>query len=234
MARKLMAIALAAAMAVAVSAPARAGEMMIRVLGTAVITQDNVNSLTSNGTNVLGTYDAEVSNEFIPAATISYFFNKNIAVELFCCFATHQIDIKGAADGEIADFWIFPPALTLQYHFTHMGPWKPYVGVGLQYIHFFDQSTGANRIAASKVDIDDAFGFTLQAGMDIAVGKGWYFNVDVKKTWLSTEARWSNSAVGEVHADVDIDPLIISAGIGYKFNVGDLFGRRQTRYEPMK
>ena len=53
---------------------------------------------------------ADVSTEVIPALTLSYFFNPNIALELFCCFAKH--DIKGAGSisnlHEIADNWIFP------------------------------------------------------------------------------------------------------------------------------
>ena len=68
----------------------------------------------------------------IPALTLSYFLSPNLAVELFCCFAKHEIDGKGtiANLGEIADTWIFPPALTLQYHFTSLGRLEPYVGAG--------------------------------------------------------------------------------------------------------
>jgi len=31
--------------------------------------------------------DADIDTEVIPAATLTYVFNKNLAVELFCCFA---------------------------------------------------------------------------------------------------------------------------------------------------
>ncbi len=229
-------LGLACAMIVSVSSaamPANAGDFMVRVLGTGVITKDEVNSLTTSGGTDLKSagFGAEISDEFIPAATISYFFTKNVAVELFCCFATHTADLRGGLTGEIADFWIFPPALTLQYHFTGLGNAKPYVGIGAQYIHFFDEKTGANTLGSSSVSIDDAFGFTLQAGLDLSIGRGWYLNIDAKKTWLNTEAHWRNATSGglggqDVRADLDIDPLIVSAGIGYKFNLGDLFRRQ--------
>jgi outer membrane protein len=32
--------------------------------------------------------------------------------------------------------------------------------------------------------------------------------------------------LGDVVADVDLDPWIINAGIGYRFNLEDLLGRR--------
>ncbi|MFO7478668.1 MAG: OmpW family outer membrane protein [Methyloceanibacter sp.] len=200
------------------------GNVMVRVLGTMV--DPETDATVRAGGVVFPGANADVSTEVIPALTLSYFFNKNFAVELFCCFAKHQIDAKGtiAPLGEIADTWIFPPALTLQYHFTGMGAWKPYLGAGVQYINFFDTGTGANRLGASKVSIDDAFGFTLQAGLDLAIGNGWYLNADVKKTWLDTEVTWHNTAMFEganVVGDADLDPWIFSVGLGYRFN---LFG----------
>ncbi|MHA1517752.1 MAG: OmpW/AlkL family protein, partial [Alphaproteobacteria bacterium] len=173
--------------------------------------------------------NADVSDEVVPATTLTYFFTDNIAVELFCCFAKHEVDATGtiAGLGEIADTWIFPPALTAQYHFNTEGTFKPYVGAGLQYIAFFDEGVGQNRLGATSVDIDDSVGFTLQAGIDISVGDGWYLNADVKKTWLNTDVKWNGTGV---RADLDLDPLIVSAGFGYRFNLGDLFGHGEQAY----
>ena len=204
------------------------GNFMIRGLVTGVLPDADA-SVTAGGARIPGA-NADVSDEVIPATTLTYFFNDNIAVELFCCFAKHEADATGtiACLGEIADTWIFPPALTAQYHFNTEGTFKPYVGAGLQYIAFFDEGVGENRLGATSVDIDDAVGFTLQAGLDIAVGDGWYINADVKKTWLNTDVKWNGTGV---RADLDLDPLIVSAGFGYRFNLGDLFGHGAQVYE---
>lgn len=207
------------------ASPAMAGDdhgnFMIRGLITGVL-PDTDASVTAGGARIAGA-NADVSDEVIPATTLTYFFNDNIAVELFCCFAKHEVDATGtiAGLGEIADTWIFPPALTAQYHFNTEGTVQPYVGAGLQYIAFFNEGVGQNRLGATKVNIDDGLGFTLQAGIDIAMGNGWDLNADVKKTWLDTEVNWNGTGV---RADVDLDPLIVSAGFGYRFNLGDLFG----------
>ena len=118
------------------------GNFMIRLQGTSLVTQDKTKSLTLNGANIQPAYDASVSNEVIPTATLTYFFNKNLAVELLCCFAKHEIDLSGPVNGKVGSMWIFPPALTLQYHFTGMGAFKPYVGAGAQYIHYFKEKGG--------------------------------------------------------------------------------------------
>jgi outer membrane protein len=197
------------------------GNFQVRVLGT-VVDPDTDATVRAGGVTIPGA-NAEASTEVIPALTLSYFLSPNLAVELFCCFAKHEIDGKGtiANLGEIADTWIFPPALTLQYHFTSLGRLEPYVGAGVQYINFFDTGKGDNLLGATKVDIDPAWGLTLQAGVDISIGNGWSLNADVKKTFLDTEISWNGTGV---RADADLDPWIFSAGLGYRFNLGSIFG----------
>lgn len=221
------------------------GNLMVRLQATGVFTQDELKSLRSvSGAPVedlkAAGFDAEVSDRFLPTATITYFLSKNLSVELFCCFSHHSVDLKAptgfsALSGKVAEAWIFPPTLTLQYHFSGLGAFKPYVGAGAQYIHFFSEKTGANTLQSTSVSMDDAFGVTLQAGFDVAIGSGWYLNADVKKSWLDTTATWRNSAVtgGDIVAKVDLDPLIISAGLGYRFNLEDIFGRRES-YDALK
>jgi outer membrane protein len=64
------------------------------------------------------------------------------------------------------------------------------------------------------LDLENGWGWALQAGVDIHLRDRWYLNVDVKKIWLDTEASVSG---GAITADVDIDPLIVGVGVGYKF-----------------
>lgn len=206
------------------SAPALAGDyagnMMAR-FGLTVVNPDTEADVFAGGV-LQPTLDADVSTEVIPSLTLTYFLNRNLAVELFCCFAKHEVDGKGGLAGfDLGDTWIFPPALTLQYHFDSIHGMKPYVGAGLQYIKFFDEGR-ASGLGGVKLDIDDAFGFTLQAGVDIPVGDGWYLNGDVKKTWLETDAKWVGT---NVTSDVELDPWIFTVGVGYRFNLSDLLVR---------
>lgn len=215
------------------------GDFMVRLQGTYLLTDDENKGLNSSILGDLsGVADTSTTNSWLPTATLTYFINKNVAVELFCCFGSAgiQLEDKGLGiSGELGHVWMFPPALTLQYHFTDMGPFKPYLGVGAQWIHFFDEKLGDNVVGASKIDVDDAFGVTLQAGFDYEIGNGLYFNADVKKSFLNTEVTLHDAlgiAGHTVTADHDLDPWIFSVGVGYRFN---LFNRGPAAaYEPMK
>ncbi|MFT3730350.1 MAG: OmpW family outer membrane protein [Hyphomicrobium sp.] len=207
------------------TAPAYAGDYsgdtLIRLQGTAVV-PDSSAKVYSSGTRVPG-YDAEVSTEAIPTLTITHFFTKNIAAELFCCFANFDATGKKDINGlDLGNFWAFPPILTLQYHFDTVGGFKPYVGAGVQYIHYF---AGSHSDLGPRISLDDSWGFALQGGLDYEIGNGWYLNADIKKVWLDTDANWKGSGVT---AKVDVDPLIVSAGIGYRFNLSDLLAGRSA------
>ncbi len=227
---KHLTIGLGAILGIAMSAPtvqaadytdtatSYAGNWMVRV-GASVVAPDSSADVFAAGT-LVPTHNAEVSTEVVPTATIAYFFTPNIAAELFCCFAKHDVEGRGTLAGlDLGDTWIFPPAVTLQYHFTQFGRFKPYVGAGFQYIAFFDEST-ASGLGGAQLDIDDSIGATLQIGFDYEIQDGWYFNADLKKTFFEMDAAWAGTGVT---ADVTLDPWIVTVAVGRRFNLGDLF-----------
>jgi outer membrane protein len=114
--------------------------------------------------------------------------------------------------------------LTAQYHFDGMGAFKPYVGAGVQYIHYFDSSSNIG----GGVDFRDSWGFVLQAGTDIDLGQGWSLGLDAKKVWEDTKLTYTGGAVDGVYAEHDLDPWVVTANLGYRFNLSDLFGRREA------
>ncbi|MEO1207173.1 MAG: OmpW family outer membrane protein [Pseudomonadota bacterium] len=197
-----------------------AGDFMIRAGLAGVLPNSKFDAITVDGTpGVFGSGAAEVDDSAVPHLTLSYFLTRNVAVELFCCFAQHGVQAAGplSALDELGETMIFPPALTLQYHFDTGTSVKPYLGVGAQYIHFFDTSSSIG----GTLEIDDAWGVVAQAGADIEMGNGWYLNGDIKYTWLESDAQFRNALGTGTDLDVgfDLDPLIVSVALGYRFNL---------------
>lgn len=173
-----------------------------------------------NGGSVVGIpgSDLTYSDAVVPELDITYYFTKNIAAELILGVTPHDINGAGTitALGQVGKVWLLPPTLTLQYHFTDFGPFKPYIGAGVNYTTFFNQST-SNPFLFSSLDVHDAWGLALQAGFDWMIDKHWGFNVDVKKLYLEPSFTLTTAGGATLLGGADLNPWIFGTGITYRF-----------------
>jgi outer membrane protein len=147
----------------------------------------------------------DVSSEWVPEIDFTYFVSHNIGVELILGTARHEVTLGGASLGKLNHL---PPTLTLQYHFQPTPTIKPYVGAGVNYTRFY------NVDLAPGLSIDkNSFGGALQAGVDIAVTKNGYINLDVKKIWINTDVKSDGAKL----TTLDIDPMVWGIGYGFRF-----------------
>lgn len=155
----------------------------------------------------------EIDNSVVPELDITYFFTPNFAAELILGVTPHDIHGAGALKGvEIGKAWLLPPTVTLQYHFTNLGAFKPYVGAGPNYTVFFNQDAAGGTV--KQLDIQNSFGFALQAGVDIMLDRHWGLNIDVKKLYLRPDVSLNN---GALTGNVKIDPWLVGGGVTYRF-----------------
>jgi outer membrane protein len=122
---------------------------------------------------------------------------------------------NGAARTKLANVWLLPPTVTVQYHFDQIGPFKPYIGAGPNYTIFYDRSVSPAGLG--KLRTTDNWGFALQVGTDIPLTEdGAYFlNFDVKRLFLSVNSSFSKAP--GVKAAVNINPWLIGTGVGIRF-----------------
>nr|WP_245213515.1 OmpW family outer membrane protein [Rhizobacter sp. AJA081-3] len=177
-------------------AQAQATPWMVRVHAL------NLDSANKDSTGL----DLTVNNKVFPEVDISYFFTPNVAAELVLTYPQkHTVKAGGT---EIGTLKHLPPTLSLQYHFTDMGAFKPYVGAGLNYTHFSSVNLPAG------VDIKrNSYGLAVGAGFDYEIQKNVYFNVDVKKVQIKTTVSAGGSDIG----DFKVDPLLVGVGVGFRF-----------------
>ena len=164
-----------------------------------------------SGDVIPGGAGTDVDNSIAPELDVTYFFTDHIAAELIAATAEHTVD---AGANKLGDVWILPPTLTLQYHFTPDRKFSPYIGAGLNYSIFYgEDENGAAGI--TDLDVDNGLGFAAQIGADYWLNDHWGLNIDVKYIDLDVDV---SVATGTVRADdVDIDPVIVGAGISYRF-----------------
>ncbi|MER9145487.1 OmpW family protein [Mesorhizobium sp. M0871] len=181
-------------------------QFRLRALG--VITED------SGYVNAVPGSDLSYSNTVTPELDISYYFTDNIATELILGTTYANIEGQGAigALGNVGKVWLLPPTLTLQYHFTNFGAFKPYVGAGVNYTIFYNQHAGS----ADALKVDNTFGTALQVGFDYMVDQHWGVNFDVKKLFLKPDFDVTVDGAKQT-GKAELDPWLIGAGVTYRF-----------------
>jgi outer membrane protein len=187
---------------------------MIRLRALGIFPDESSSTFTLGGAAISG--EAEVDNAYTLDLDISYFFTPNLAAELVLAYARHDVNVVNTPLGNIdaGSLDLLPPTLTLQYHFMPTNAFRPYIGAGVSYVLIPDEDPGD----ALSIDYDDGqFGFALQFGFDYFFSKNWCLNVDVKKVWVNVDASVQVLPGAYVHTNVDVDPLLIGIGIGYRF-----------------
>ena len=156
--------------------------------------------------------DLTINDKTLPELDITRFFTPQWATELVLTYPQRQTLSAGGAP--IGTLKHLPPVLGLQYHFTNLGGWRPYLGAGINWTHFSDVSFNAATTQALHPSIkNNSFGPALQAGFDVPVGGGWLLNADAKWVQLGTDVRSSGQKVGTFK----INPWLLSLGGGYRF-----------------
>jgi outer membrane protein len=148
-----------------------------------------------------------VSSKWIPEVDISYFLTPNWAAELVLTYPQkHDVTLDGQ---RIGTFRHVPPTLLAQYHFLPGAQFDPYVGAGINYtlISKVDILNGAGRLE------HDSIGAALQAGVDFRIDGKWSVNLDVKKVQIRSDVDINGVRASRVR----IDPVLLGAGVGYRF-----------------
>ncbi len=215
------AIALAMASAPAM-AQDRAGDVQLKVVGTAVLTDGEIEEVNVDAVGLAAGTNTEANDNYVPTIAVEYFFSDNFSIETIAGTTQHDVDaVSGFPAGTelVSDALLLPATVTAKAHFDAGGV-KPYVGAGVAYFIWLDVDPGAATIplGVTDTDLSDEFGFVLQAGVDVPVGDdGFGVTFDAKRYFIGTTAQWYVNDTLVIETEHDLDPWVLSAGISYTF-----------------
>jgi outer membrane protein len=205
---RLRMLMLVAGMAISPVALAEQGDFLVRVRALWMSNADKSEAIPALGVPA----DAiHVDNKVFPEVDFTYFLTKNLALELILTYPQSlDVTLLGVDIGSVK---ALPPTLTLQYHFLPDQKIRPYVGAGFNYTIFTDRDLFVPGVNIPLETESDSFGAALQVGADFEVGKNMFVNVDLKKVWIDSDL----TALGVRVSSIDVDPLLLSVGFGWKF-----------------
>lgn len=166
--------------------------------------------------------DVGTAHTFIVTAT--YMFTDNLSAEFYGGVPVkHDMIAAGSIQGAgvIGTVKQLPPTLFGQYRFFNAkSTFRPYIGLGITYVHFEDEEGTAVLTAITNpggppttFDVKDAWGITPQIGFTSIINKNWYLDVSVNKSILKTTTTLSTGQ----YIDTTLNPVVSQVSIGYRF-----------------
>jgi len=100
----------------------------------------------------------------------------------------------------------------VNYHFVPTSQVSPFLGLGINYTHFYD-SKGKGILDGAHVKLDDSWGVAARAGVDFKLNDRWLLTADVRWIRIRTDVKVGGTKVGNAH----IDPMVYGFSAGYRF-----------------
>jgi outer membrane protein len=175
------------------------GDWLIRIGASNVDPKSNNHELVS--------VDSATSATF----NFTYMMTANWAVEVLAAYPFEH-DIYLVDGPEVGSTKHLPPTVSLQYHFLPDSTFQPYIGAGVNYTTFFSEEL-YGPLEGNKLSLDDSWGLAGEIGADFMLGDAWFLNVSARFIDINTDAKVNGEIIGEVN----IDPWVYGAHVGFRF-----------------
>ncbi|MCJ8168450.1 OmpW/AlkL family protein [Atopomonas sediminilitoris] len=217
--------ALTLAIAAPFAAAYQAGDIIVRAGAITVDPNESSSDISVGGSNLNGE-KANLDSDTQLGLNFAYMVTDNVGIELLAATPfEHNVGVKGSTvnslvpSGDLGSIKQLPPTLSaLYYPLDNNSAFQPYVGLGINYTVFFDESLSSEARAASfsNLELENSWGLAAQVGMDYMLTDNVMLNAQVRYIDIETEAT-ADTALGKVKVDVDVDPWVYMVGLGYKF-----------------
>lgn len=216
-------------LALAIAAPAvqahQAGDIIVRAGAVTVQTHESSSSVKVDrgalaGANLDG--KATLNNDTQLGLNFAYMVTDHWGVELLAATPfKHDVAVKntGLGDHKLGSLKHLPPTLSAVYYpLDSKAAFQPYVGAGINYTIFMDESVKGSAKSAgfSNLRAQNSWGLAAQVGADYMLTDNIMLNGQVRYIDIDTTA-YVNYSGNRAKVDVDVKPWVYMLGLGYKF-----------------
>ncbi|MBK5206962.1 MAG: OmpW family protein [Polaromonas sp.] len=198
------------------------GSWMVRGGATNITPSVSIDYLTAPS---LPHTQAAVDDSTRLSAGITYMVNDHLSVDLPLALPfKHDISGGGAIAGvgKLGDVKALPVTLLGQWRFMEPNAkFRPYLGAGLTYAHFYGARgtatlsalTGGRPGNPTTLSIESKWAPTFQLGATLALNEHWFADATYAYTLLKTRTSLSTGQT----LDIKLNPSAICLAVGYKF-----------------
>ena len=116
---------------------------------------------------------------------------------------------------------VMSPSATLNYKFNEPGGfYRPFVGAGLVYSHFYDihdtPGTDAINGGPTKINFTDSFGLLVVAGVSFHLAEHLYAQLSVSKADVRPDVTTETAGIKRTN-HIDLGPIVFIGALSYGF-----------------
>jgi outer membrane protein len=164
---------------------------------------------TSNNGYLAGA-KTSVSSSTRPTFSIEYMLTPQWGFEALAALPfQHTLRLNGQRAATVKQL---PPVLGVNYHFLAGSAVSPFVGLGVNYTHFYD-ANGVGPLFGAHVVAKDSWGAAAHGGVDFRLSERWVLTADVRWMDIRSKVRVNGAYVGTTK----IDPLAYGLSVGWRF-----------------
>lgn len=222
MRKSLLAVAVMAGFVAAPAYAHQAGDIIVRAGAITVDPHENSSKIKVNGNKVAGS-KATLNSDTQLGLNFAYMVTDNFAVELLAATPfKHDVHVKGLGglDGKLGTIKHLPPTLSAVYYpMDKNSAFQPYVGAGINYTWFFDESVAGESKSKGfhNLKLKNSWGLAAQVGADYMLTDNIMVNAQVRYIDIKTRASVDVGDAARAKVDVKVDPWVYMVGLGYKF-----------------
>jgi outer membrane protein W len=109
---------------------------------------------------------------------------------------------------------IYPITAILQWHMLEGTAFRPYIGAGAGYIIL--RNIKKDTFGLTGVNFGNPVGLVVDGGVELSFSKRWSILADARYTPIESKSHVTFLGVNS-EAEIRVRPLIVSAGIGFRF-----------------
>jgi outer membrane protein W len=155
---------------------------------------------------------------------VNVFWGSRLSTEFAGYVVSPSVATAGAnpaiAPFAFGDLEMIPLTATLQFHLLPNSRIDPYVGAGVGYVLFdqVDRASDVTGINVDAIDFDDDFGYVLNGGVSVGLTRNLALNVEAKYMPLESSANVVFAGTTPAQQiDIEVNPMIVSAGLSLRF-----------------
>lgn len=166
--------------------------------------------------------ETEFDSEIGFGASVNVFWGGSLSTEFAATIVEPELGANfndpGLTPLFAAGLEMMPITAVLQWHFNPNGRFDPYIGAGVGYV-LFDQidDEDLEEIDVDEIDFEDDYGFVANLGANVGFTDNFGLYLDAKYIGVQTEATVVIPGEDDEAFEVDVDPIMFSAGVTFRF-----------------